>query len=319
MTTVTLFGGWWGILSFFLTPIILVANVVQYLGAKEAFRSGRAGLHHEGALHDPGPGSVGVASLPPRTEIAAGGAPQKGLAIASLVLGLLGFACFGLFGVVSLVAVVLGFVALHRVARQPERYGGRGLALGGIATGGLGLAIAAVFWVVALLAASAPPPDPTRSAFDAASRQIDVYSDAEAFGNTEEARAMAQRFSRLMKSLDRIAFTGQGDRGPSLSQGHFLTYVELREDRGATSGSGSGCGGRWPTAPSPPGWARGLRRRSWGASSRRSPSRSASAGLPARLRPAPRRRRSRRLRASSGGRRRSVVAQSRFPPPSTGG
>ena len=41
---------------------------------------------------------------------------------------------------------------------------------------------------------------------------------------------MAQRFSRLMKSLDRIAFTGRNDRGPSLSQGHFLTYVELRED-----------------------------------------------------------------------------------------
>jgi hypothetical protein len=278
-----------------------------------------------------------VASLPPRTEIAAGGAPQKGLAIASLVLGLLGFACFGLFGVVSLVAVVLGFVALHRVARQPERYGGRGLALGGIATGGLGLAIAAVFWAVALLAASAPPPDPTRSAFDAASRRIDVYSDAEAFGNTEEARAMAQRFSRLMKSLDRIAFTGQDDRGPSLSQGHFLTYVELREDsvcflvhvpklraydgevrrsllelawmtakeasRDARKGRdlrlGVGLRGRWPTAPSPPGWARGLRRRRWGASSRRSPSRRSSGGRPGRLRPAPRRRRSRRLPASS--------------------
>ena len=221
MTTVTLFGGWWGLISFFLTPVILVANVVQYLGAKEAFRSGRA---VGGAPFT----SRGVVSS--TAEPAAAGPPRKGLAVASLVLGLLGTVCFGLFGVVPLAAVVLGFVALNRVARQPDLYGGRGLALGGIATGGLGLALTAVFWAVAFLAGSAPKAAPTRSAFEAASRQIDAYSESEAFGNTGQARAMAQRFSRLMTSLDRIAFTGRDDRGPSLSQGHFLTYVELRDE-----------------------------------------------------------------------------------------
>src|SRR5687768_4902945 len=32
-TLVTFFFGWWGIISFFLTPVFLALNVVNYLGA----------------------------------------------------------------------------------------------------------------------------------------------------------------------------------------------------------------------------------------------------------------------------------------------
>ncbi len=31
-TLVTFFAGWWGIISFFLTPFFLINNVVRYLG-----------------------------------------------------------------------------------------------------------------------------------------------------------------------------------------------------------------------------------------------------------------------------------------------
>jgi hypothetical protein len=55
----------------------------------------------------------------------------SGLAIAALVLGLLG--CIPLAG---LVAIVLGIVALIRIAESEGRLGGRGLAIGGIAAGG---------------------------------------------------------------------------------------------------------------------------------------------------------------------------------------
>ena len=214
MTLVTLVAGWWGIISFFLTPIILVGNVVQYLGARSAFRSGQQD-----------PGGPGLVTLGAGTSAR----PARGLAVASLVLGLFGTLCMGLGGIVPLVAVVLGVVALFKVSRWPEQYGGRGLALGGIASGAVGVTIALVAWALAL-SVKGDWRTPTQDAFEAASRTIDVYSGQEAFGNTPEAQAMAQRFSQLMRAGDRVAFTGE--RGPTISQGQgrFLSYVELRQD-----------------------------------------------------------------------------------------
>jgi hypothetical protein len=229
MTTVTLIAGWWGVISFFLTPIILIGNVVQYLGARKAFRAGPAG---SGPVV-PAPSFSAPAVAAPAVPREAGPSatasrPRQGLAIASLALGVSGILCMGVGGVVPLVAIVLGFVALSRVARNPGQYGGRGLALGGIATGGAGLALALVFWGLLLLGSAKRTP--VQTAFDEASRRIDTYADAEAFGNTEEARAMAERFSRVLKAVDKLAFTGPRDTGLSLSQGRFLTYVELRQD-----------------------------------------------------------------------------------------
>lgn len=68
-------------------------------------------------------------------------APRRGLAIWSLVLGCLGFFSLGLFG---LVGVVLGIVVLIRTARDPAVYGGRGLAIAGIAAGVTSLLASAV-------------------------------------------------------------------------------------------------------------------------------------------------------------------------------
>ena len=67
-------------------------------------------------------------------------APTKvssAMAIWSLVLAILGFvvACFPL----GLVGLVLGIVALVRAGREPHRYGGKGIAIGGIILGGIGV------------------------------------------------------------------------------------------------------------------------------------------------------------------------------------
>ena len=64
----------------------------------------------------------------------------KGLAVASLVLGILGLltAFFG-GGLLGLVAVILGVLALGKIKRGEAD--GRGLALGGIITGALALLI----------------------------------------------------------------------------------------------------------------------------------------------------------------------------------
>jgi hypothetical protein len=67
---------------------------------------------------------------------------------------------------------------------------------------------------------------PGADAFNRASEQISVYKGQDAFGNTTEAKELAARFSILLKSMRAMAFT-EGHGGPSLSEGHFITYCQL--------------------------------------------------------------------------------------------
>lgn len=82
--------------------------------------------------------------------------PQKlkqGMAIASLVLGVLGLPTGGCVGVGGLVGVILGIVALVKANSSPNEYGGKGLAIGGIVTSGLSLVLApAIIGIVAAIA-----------------------------------------------------------------------------------------------------------------------------------------------------------------------
>jgi type IV pilus assembly protein PilA len=64
------------------------------------------------------------------------------MAITSLVLGILSIPTLGCLGIGALLSVVLGIVALTRANREPHVYGGKGLAIGGIAAGALSLLVA---------------------------------------------------------------------------------------------------------------------------------------------------------------------------------
>jgi hypothetical protein len=79
---------------------------------------------------------------------------KKGLAIWSLVLGIIGFLTFGLLGVGAVVGIILAVVAMGKVRREPWKYGGHG-----IATAGLVLNIVALVSVVpvGIIAAIAIP------------------------------------------------------------------------------------------------------------------------------------------------------------------
>jgi hypothetical protein len=78
--------------------------------------------------------------------------PKRGLAIASLVIGLISVPTLGLFIVGGVVAVLLGIVALVKIKKEPAAYGGTGLAIGGIVAGAASLALIPVIGILAAVA-----------------------------------------------------------------------------------------------------------------------------------------------------------------------
>lgn len=78
--------------------------------------------------------------------------PKRGLAIASLVIGLISIPTLGLLVVGGLVAVVLGIVALIKIKKEPAAYAGTGFAIGGIVAGAASLALIPVMGIIAAVA-----------------------------------------------------------------------------------------------------------------------------------------------------------------------
>lgn len=95
-----------------------------------------------GALPEFAADRAAAAAVPP--ALAAGMAPAKtsGLAITSLVLGILGlFSC----GITALVGLVLGIVALVKIKNSQGRLSGNGLAIAGIAVSALFLLMLPIY------------------------------------------------------------------------------------------------------------------------------------------------------------------------------
>ncbi|HWS53072.1 MAG TPA: DUF4190 domain-containing protein [Pyrinomonadaceae bacterium] len=81
-----------------------------------------------------------------------GAKKRTGLAVASLVIGILSLLTFSLFLVGALTALVMGIVAAARAGKQPEVYGGRGLAVGGIVTSALSLLTVPLLGIILAIA-----------------------------------------------------------------------------------------------------------------------------------------------------------------------
>jgi hypothetical protein len=74
--------------------------------------------------------------------------PTSGLAIASLVLGIISLISSGLTGIP---AVICGHVSLSQIKKDPMRISGSGFAIAGLVMGYLGIAILAMLIVVMVL------------------------------------------------------------------------------------------------------------------------------------------------------------------------
>ena len=84
-----------------------------------------------------GPPPVHRAPAPASTPVPAAPAKTSGMAIASLICGIL-----GCFGITAIVGLVLGFVSLLRISRSQGRLGGQGIAIAGLCASGFMLLFA---------------------------------------------------------------------------------------------------------------------------------------------------------------------------------
>lgn len=96
--------------------------------------------------------NYGYAYAQGAASYASSGQMKKGMAVASLVLGIISLPTLGVLGVGALLGITLGIFALMKAKRSPAEYGGRGLAIGGIVTSVLSLVFAVPIGIVAAVA-----------------------------------------------------------------------------------------------------------------------------------------------------------------------
>ena len=75
----------------------------------------------------------------------------NGMAVASLVLGILGlFTSFFLFGIGSILALIFGYIGRNKIRQTGEN--GSGMAIAGIVLGWIGVALAIIAIIVGIAA-----------------------------------------------------------------------------------------------------------------------------------------------------------------------
>ena len=105
-------------------------------------------------LQQPQGGSAWGTNLPPASPTPFGAqGQQNGLALGSLICGVLSLVCLG--PLTAIPALVLGFMQLQKIKTDPAQYGGKGMAIAGMALGGISLlflVLYIVFMIIMMIA-----------------------------------------------------------------------------------------------------------------------------------------------------------------------
>ena len=111
-----------------------------------------------GALRTPAMAGDSQPSTPNYLQYQAGGGGhshgqlKKGLAVTSLVIGIVDLFTFGLLGLGAIAGTTLAIVALVNAKRSPHEYGGKGLATAGLVTSILSVVIIFPIGIIAAIA-----------------------------------------------------------------------------------------------------------------------------------------------------------------------
>jgi type II secretory pathway pseudopilin PulG len=74
------------------------------------------------------------------------------MAMAAMILGILAIPSFGCFIIGGVLAIVLGAIAYSRTNKEPETYGGRGMAIAGIILGAVSFVMIPIIGIISAIA-----------------------------------------------------------------------------------------------------------------------------------------------------------------------
>jgi type II secretory pathway pseudopilin PulG len=164
---------------------------------------------------------------------------RKGLAIASLILGIVSIPTLGLLGVGAITALVLGSIALKRIKKEPATHGGKGMAIAGIITSAFSLLLTAVFGILAAIAV--PKLNETIKMgreVDAASSLATIYEYQMQFKETKSKFATLKELTeaRLLDKpyADGIPISGYVFSISDLSDKTFCVHADRASDNAGT-------------------------------------------------------------------------------------
>jgi hypothetical protein len=144
--------------------------------------------------------AVGPAGAPSYTVTTAPAEkPASGLAITSLVLGILTFCLF----IPAIPAIITGHLALGRIRREPDKVGGKGLAIAGLVLGYFGLLLT----LPAILAGLMLP---------ALAKAKDKAQRINCVSNLKQIGLAARMYSNDHKEVFPISFIGLSNDLPNL-------------------------------------------------------------------------------------------------------
>jgi len=149
---------------------------------------------------------------------------RKGLAITSLVLGIISIPTFGLLVVGAITAIVLGAIALNRTKKEPMIYGGKGMAIAGITTSVVSLLLIAVFGILAAIVA------PKLSGGLKQGRETATINSLRAIHNNEmQFKELNSRFATL-EDLAKTSLLDRTYAGGSAVSGYTYSSSDVSGD-----------------------------------------------------------------------------------------
>ena len=168
------------------------------------------------------PHQLGFVEYQPSSQPMFPGQVKKGLAICSLVIGIVNLFTFGFLGLGIIVGVILSIVALSKIRQNPAVYGGRELAIAGLVTN---IVSVAVIVPIAIIAAIAIPN------FNAARRAAYEGSAIYSLREIHAAEATYQSRHENFGTLDDLA--SENLIRPDLASGTRNGYkfkIEMSQD-----------------------------------------------------------------------------------------
>jgi uncharacterized protein DUF4190 len=151
---------------------------------------------------------------------------KKGLAVTSLVIGIVDVFTFGLLGLGAIAGMTLAIVALVKAKRYPHEYGGQSLATAGLVTSILSLIILpiGIGWTIALPDVVAKPRADNEGASFQVLRKIPLA----------EAKYQSNNGERAYGTLDQLAAEGliDSELATGVSNGYKFTLEVKQGEHG---------------------------------------------------------------------------------------